>query len=91
LNSALFSPASSLKPEAESEAEESFLKAIEIARAQNAKLLELRATVSLSRLWKHDKRREAHALLSNVYGWFTEGFDTIDLREAKVLLDELGS
>jgi predicted ATPase len=63
----------------------------EIARAQEAKSLELRTTVSLARLW-HDqgKREEAHALLAAVDSWFTEGFDTRDLREAKALLEDLG-
>jgi len=52
--------------------------------------LELRAAVSLSRLWQQQgKRAEAHQLLAPVYGWFTKGFDTADLRDAKVLLDEL--
>jgi predicted ATPase len=78
-------------PQAEAEAEECFWKAIEIARQQQAKSLELRAAVSLSRLWQHQgKRAEAHALLAPIYGWFTEGFDTADLQEAKALLEELG-
>jgi predicted ATPase len=72
------------------EAEECFLKAIEIARQQQAKSLELRAVMSLSRLWQRQgKKTEAHRMLSEIYGWFTEGFDTKDLQEAKVLLDEL--
>ncbi len=72
------------------EAEACFLKAIEIAQKQQAKSLELRAAVSLARLWrKQDKKAEAYELLSNVYNWFTEGFDTKDLQEAKVLLEEL--
>jgi predicted ATPase len=72
------------------EAEECFLKAIEIARRQQAKSLELRATVSLARLWQpHGKRHEARNALSEIYGWFTEGFDTKDLQEAKALLEEL--
>jgi predicted ATPase len=72
------------------EAEAYFLKAVEIARQQQAKSLELRAVMSLARLWQQRvKRQEAHALLSEIYGWFTEGFDTKDLQEAKVLLDEL--
>jgi len=54
------------------------------------KSLELRAVISLSRLWQRQgKKREAHELLSEVYGWFTEGFDTKDLQEAKTLLEEL--
>ena len=78
-------------PQAEAEAEECFWKAIEIARQQQAKSLELRAAVRLSRLWQHQgKRAEAHALLAPIYGWFTEGFDTADLQEAKALLEELG-
>lgn len=73
------------------EAEGCFLKAIEIARQQSAKSLELRSAVSLSRLWQsRGKITEARALLSEIYGWFTEGFDTADLQEAKVLLEELG-
>jgi predicted ATPase len=74
------------------EAEECFLKAIELARRQQAKSLELRATVSLSRLWQSQgKKAEAHKLLSKVYYWFTEGFDTLDLKEAKALLESLES
>jgi predicted ATPase len=76
--------------EAEQEAAADFLKAIEIARHQQAKSLELRAVMSLSRLWQQQgKREEAHALLAEIYGWFTEGFDTTDLQEAKALLAEL--
>ena len=72
------------------EAEGCFLKAIEIARKQQAKSLELRAVMSLVRLWQRQgKQKEAHRLLSEIYGWFTEGFNTKDLREAKALLDEL--
>ena len=57
---------------------------------QAAKSLELRATVSLARLWQSQgKSDEARQLLSEVYSWFTEGFDTVDLKEAKALLDEL--
>ena len=74
----------------EAEAEACFWKAIEIARKQQAKSLELRAVMSLSRLWQQQgKRAEAHQLLSGIYGWFTEGFDTKDLQEAKALLEEL--
>jgi predicted ATPase len=74
----------------ESEAEVCFLKAIEIARKQQAKSLELRAATSLARLWQQQgKREEAHKLLSEIYNWFTEGFDTQDLQEAKALLEEL--
>jgi predicted ATPase len=76
--------------EVEREAEECFLKALEIARRQSGKFLELRAAMSLSRLWRRQgKRREARDLLAPVYNWFTEGFDTADLVEAKTLLDEL--
>ncbi len=79
-----------LIPDPQSEAEACFLKAIEIARHQQAKSLELRATTSLARLWhQQGKKREAHDLLSTVYNWFTEGFDTKDLQEAKALLAEL--
>jgi predicted ATPase len=67
-----------------------FHKAIEIARRQSAKSLELRAVMSLSRLWQHQgKKDEARQLLAEIYGWFTEGFDTKDLQEAKALLAEL--
>jgi predicted ATPase len=66
------------------------LRAIEVARRQQAKSLELRAVVSLSRLWQRQgKKEEAHRMLAEIYGWFTEGFDTADLQEAKVLLEEL--
>ncbi len=72
------------------EAEAYFQKAIEIARQQQAKSLELRATTSLARLWQSQgKKAEAHKLLSEVYNWFTEGFDTKDLQEAKALLETL--
>jgi DNA-binding winged helix-turn-helix (wHTH) protein/predicted ATPase len=78
-------------PDPQGEAEACFLKAIEIARQQQAKSLELRATISLARLWQQQgKAAEAHQMLSKTYGWFTEGFDTKDLRDAKALLDELG-
>jgi class 3 adenylate cyclase/predicted ATPase len=71
-------------------AEKAFARSIEIARGQNAKLWELRAATSLARLWQsQDKTAEAHALLTPVYDWFTEGFDTADLIEAKAFLDEL--
>ena len=72
------------------EAEALFCRALDIARAQEAKSFELRAATSLARLWQRQgKRAEACALLAPVYAWFTEGFDTGDLVEAKVLLDEL--
>jgi predicted ATPase len=74
----------------ESEAEECFLRAIEIARQQQAKSLELRVVVSLSRLWQSQgKKDEARQMLADIYGWFTEGVDTADLKEAKALLEEL--
>jgi predicted ATPase len=72
------------------EAEACFQRALDVARHQEAKSLELRAATSLSRLWQQQgKRAEAHALLAPVYGWFTEGFDTADLQDAKALLEEL--
>jgi predicted ATPase len=71
-------------------AEESYRQALAAAREQNAKFWELRAATSLARLWRDQgKRTEARDLLAPVYGWFTEGFDTRDLKEAKGLLDEL--
>jgi predicted ATPase len=71
-------------------AEESFRRAVEIARAQDAKSFELRASTSLARLWRHQgKRAEARGLLDPIYSWFTEGFDTKDLQDAKSLLAEL--
>ena len=74
----------------QSEAEECFLQAIEVARKQQAKSLELRATMSLARLWRQQgKKEEARRMLAEIYGWFTEGFDTADLQEAKALLEEL--
>lgn len=74
----------------ESEAEGCFRQALEVARHQQAKSLELRAAMSLSRLWQQQgKRDEARELLAHVYGWFTEGFDTVDLREAESLLEGL--
>jgi DNA-binding winged helix-turn-helix (wHTH) protein/predicted ATPase len=76
--------------QAEAEAEACFLKAIEVARKQQAKMWELRATVSLARLWQQQgKKKQAHKMLAKIYGWFTEGFDTKDLQEAKALLGEL--
>jgi predicted ATPase len=73
-------------------AEGYFDRALAVARAQQAKSWELRATTSKARLWRDQgKREEARALLAPVYGWFTEGFDTLDLKEAKALLDELAS
>ena len=73
-------------------AEAYFERALEIARAQQAKSFELRAAMSLARLWRDQgKWNEARELLAPVYGWFTEGFDTPDLKEAKALLDELAA
>jgi class 3 adenylate cyclase/predicted ATPase len=84
------SPTPNPQAEVEREAEACFLKAIDIARKQQAKSWELRAATSLARLWQQQgKKAEAHRLLSEVYNWFTEGFDTKDLQEAKVLLEEL--
>jgi transcriptional regulator with AAA-type ATPase domain/predicted ATPase len=74
------------------QAETCFHQALAIARRQQAKSLELRAAMSLSRLWQHQgKRAEARELLAPAYAWFTEGFDTTDLQEAKALLEELGT
>ena len=71
-------------------AETCFLNAIDFARQQHAKMWQLRSTTGLARLWQRQgKRKEAHKLLSEVYGWFTEGFDTKDLQEARALLAEL--
>jgi predicted ATPase len=72
------------------QAEECLLRALDIARQQNARSFELRSATSLVRLWRDQgQRREAHDLLAPIYSGFTEGFDTPDLREAKALLDEL--
>ncbi len=77
-------------PNPQSEAEACFHKAIDIARRQQAKSIELRAVMSLSRLWQQQgKKDEARQMLAEIYGWFTEGFDTKDLQEAKALLEEL--
>ena len=74
----------------QAEAETWLQRALDVARRQQAKSLELRAAMSLARLWQQQGRRaEAHALLAPAYGWFTEGFDTADLQEAKVLLEAL--
>jgi predicted ATPase len=76
-------------PEA-SQAEACFRQAIDMARQQQAKSWELRAATSLARLWQQQgKRDDAYELLAPVYSWFTEGFDTADLQEAKALLEEL--
>jgi predicted ATPase len=74
----------------QAEAETWLQRALDVARRQEAKSLELRAAMSLARLWQQQgKQAEARALLAPVYDWFTEGFDTADLQEAKVLLEEL--
>jgi len=74
----------------QAEAEAWLQRALDVARRQEAKSLELRAAMSLARLWQHQgKRQEAYDLLAPVYGWFTEGFDTADLQEAKALLETL--
>jgi predicted ATPase len=81
---------SALRMPHEAEAEACFQQALDIARRQQAKSLELRAGVSLSRMWQcQGKRTEARDLLAPIYGWFTEGFDTADLQEAKALLEAL--
>ncbi len=72
------------------QAETCFHQALEIARQQGAKSFELRAATSLAHLWQgQDKRKEAYDQLAPVYEWFTEGFDTADLKDAKKLLEEL--
>jgi predicted ATPase len=72
------------------EAETWLQRALDVARRQEAKSLELRAAMSLGRLWQQQgKRQEAHGLLAPVYNWFTEGFDTADLQDAKALLEAL--
>ena len=74
----------------EGEAEACLQNALKIARGQSAKSLELRAAMSMSRLWQRQgKKSEAQGLLAGIYGWFTEGFDTADLKAAKTLLEEL--
>ena len=73
-----------------SKAEKAFRRARTVAREQNAKSLELRTAMSLARLWaERGKAREAHDVLSSVYGQFTEGFETTDLKEAAILLDAM--
>ena len=70
--------------------ESCFYQALKVSRHQEAKSLELRAATSLARLWQRQgNREEARELLEQVYSWFTEGFDTADLKDAKALLDEL--
>ena len=79
-----------LSADHQAEAETCFQQALAIARRQQTKSWELRAATSLARLWQQQgKRAEAHQLLAEVYGWFTEGFDTADLQEARALLDML--
>src|SRR6516164_3454385 len=73
-------------------AEGYFERALAVARQQQAKSWELRAALSLARLWRDQgKMKEARELLAPTYGWFTEGFDTRDLKEAKALLEQLGA
>jgi len=81
----------SLAPDPE-KAEAYFDRALAVARQQQAKSWELRAAMSLARLWRDQRKpQQARELLAPVYGWFTEGFDTLDLKEAKALLDELAT
>ena len=82
-----------MSPQADTtRAEQYFKRALTVARQQQAKSWELRAAMSMARLWRDQgKRDEARDLLAPVYGWFTEGFDTRDLKEAKALLDELAA
>jgi predicted ATPase len=78
-------------PEREAEAEGCFLRAIDIVRSQGARLFELRAAMSLARLrLRQGKKEEAYTQLAAVYGWFTEGFETKDLQEAREQLETLG-
>jgi predicted ATPase len=75
-----------------SKAQDYFERALTVARQQQAKSWELRAAMSMARLWRDQgKRHEARDLLAPVYGWFTEGFDTLDLKEAKALLEQLAT
>ena len=77
-------------PNTSGEAEACFNLALDIARKQSARSLELRAAMSLARLWQEQRKlQEARDLLAPIYDWFTEGFDTADLKDAKALLDEL--
>ena len=72
--------------------EQDFREAIDLSRTMQAKSLELRATTSLARLLdKQGRREEGRTMLADIYNWFTEGFDTADLKDAKALLDELGA
>jgi predicted ATPase len=79
-------------PSDPAEAEASLRRALAVAREQGARFWELRATTSLARLWRdHGKRTEARDLLAPIFGWFTEGFDTPVLQEAKALLEQLAA
>ena len=79
-----------MSPDNRAEAEECYQTSIDIARRQKAKSWELQATMRLSRLWQEDGRSdEAKEMLSGIYDWFTEGFDTADLVDAKALLEVL--
>ena len=79
----------SANPDA-AKAEAYFERALAVARQQQAKSWELRAAMSMARHWRnHGRRQQAHDLLGTVYEWFTQGFDTVDLKEAKALLDAL--
>jgi predicted ATPase len=79
-----------LMKEEQAEAEACFQRALDVARRQRARSWELRAATSLGRLWqKQGKRDQARELLQETFGWFTEGFDTVDLKEARALLDAL--
>jgi predicted ATPase len=82
-----------MKPTSDTaKAEEHLERALTVARRQQEKSWELRAAMSMTRLWRNQgKRDEARELLAPIYGWFTEGFDTLDLKEAKALRDELSS
>jgi predicted ATPase len=82
-----------MSPEADAaKAEAYFERALAVARQQQAKSWELRAAMSMARLWRDQgKRQRARDLLAPVYGWFTEGFDTLDLEQAKTLLEQLAS
>lgn len=86
----LQSQAPSPRSHVASEAEECFYRALDIARKQQAKSWEVRAGMSLSRLWQQQgKQKDVRQILAEIYDWFTEGFDTKDLQEAKTLLEEL--
>jgi ATP/maltotriose-dependent transcriptional regulator MalT len=81
-----------LKSGSAKEAEESLRKALDLSASQGAKMEQLRSTKSLARLLAgQGKRDEARAMLADIYNWFTEGFDTADLKDAKALLGELGA